>query len=327
LPQELAALSSISALEAALPQAARARVSALAVADGTVRGVLDVAGLDRAAAQTLAGEVEAALAALPGIANVRLVQTAERSEPQARPRRIVAIASGKGGVGKSTVAANLAVALAAKGLKIGLMDADVHGPSVPMLMGVRTRAELKDKRIQPVPAHGVLTLSMGMMTDPDRALAWRGPMASSAMAQMISEADWGALDLLLIDMPPGTGDISLTLAQKVKPNGVVIVSTPQDLALIDAKRALALFRQLGTPVLGLIENMSLFTCPHCGQASAIFGEGGVEAAARAEGLPLLGRLPLDPAIRAASDAGLPLPTEPFATLAVRLLDALEAQHA
>jgi len=320
-------LSSISALEAALPQVARARVSALAVADGTVRGVLDVAGLDRAAAQTLAGEIEAALAALPGIANVRLVQTAERSGPQARPRRIVAIASGKGGVGKSTVAANLAVALAAKGLKIGLMDADIHGPSVPMLMGVRTRAELKDKRIQPVPAHGVLTLSMGMMTDPDRALAWRGPMASSAMAQMISEADWGALDLLLIDMPPGTGDISLTLAQKVKPDGVVIVSTPQDLALIDAKRALALFRQLGTPVLGLIENMSLFTCPHCGQASAIFGEGGVEAAARAEGLPLLGHLPLDPAIRAASDAGLPSPTEPFATLAVRLLDALEAQRA
>jgi len=329
LPQEPIILPSKATLEAAIPQALRPRVSGLSVEDGTARAVLDVAGLGRAEVVALESRLEAALAKVPGVTAVRTIQTAERQLPAApaRPRRTVAIASGKGGVGKSTVAANLAVALARQGLKIGLMDADIHGPSVPMLMGVRTRAELKDKRIQPIPAHGVLTLSMGMMTDPDRAVAWRGPMASSAMAQMISEADWGPLDLLLIDMPPGTGDISLTLAQKVKPDGVVIVSTPQDLALIDAKRALALFRQLGTPVLGLIENMSLFTCPHCGQASAIFGEGGVEAAARAEGLPLLARLPLDLAIRAASDAGLPAPTEPFATLAIRLLDALETQRA
>lgn len=319
-------MPSIASLEAAIPAGARVRISGLAIEDGVVRAVLDVAGLARADAASLAAEVETALMAVPGVASVRLVQTAERTAPLPGPRRIVAIASGKGGVGKSTVAANLAVALARQGLKIGLMDADIHGPSVPMLMGVRTRAELRDKRIQPVPAHGVLTLSMGMMTDPDRALAWRGPMASSAMAQMISEADWGPLDLLLIDMPPGTGDISLTLAQKVKPDGVVIISTPQDLALIDAKRALALFRQLGTPVLGLVENMSQFTCPHCGEASAIFGEGGVEAAARAENLPLLARLPLDPAVRAASDAGLPAPGQAFTDLAARLLDALETQR-
>ena len=315
-------MTDVSALAAAVPADLASRVSALALERGEARAVLDVGGLAPAAARAAVAAVERAFAAVPGIARVRLIETAERAA-DARPRRIVAVASGKGGVGKSTVAANLAVALARRGLAVGLMDADIHGPSVPMLLGITTRAELREKRIQPVMAHGVAALSMGMMTDPDRAVAWRGPMASAAMAQMVLEAEWGALDLLLIDMPPGTGDIALTLAQKVKPDGVVIVSTPQDLALIDAKRALALFRQLGTPVLGLVENMSVFACPHCGETTAIFGEGGVEAAAAAEGLPVLGRLPLSPALRAASDAGAPVPGTAFDDLAVALLGALE----
>lgn len=306
-----------------MPPDARERVSALAREGGTVRGVLDVGGLNAAERAAMIAEVNGALAAVPGVSTVRLVETAERDAPPLRPRRIVAIASGKGGVGKSTVTANLAVALARMGLRIGLLDADIHGPSQPMLFGVTARAELIQKRIQPVQAHGVFLLSMGLMTDPDRAIAWRGPMASSAMAQMVTAADWGDLDLLLIDMPPGTGDISLTLAQKIKPDGVVIVSTPQDLALIDARRALALFRQLGTPVLGLVENMSVYACPNCGHQSAIFGEGGVMEAARSEALPLLARLPLDPAVRAASDAGTPLATTPFADLAVALVGRLE----
>ena len=316
-------LDDVSLLVAALPAAARARATALALESGVVRGVLDVGGLEVAERAALVAAANASLAALPGVTEVRFVETADRLQTARRPRFIVAIASGKGGVGKSTIAANLAVTLARMGLRIGLLDADVHGPSQPMLFGIGERAGLIDKRIQPISAHGVLVLSMGMMTDPDRAVAWRGPMASSAMAQMASEADWGDLDLLLIDMPPGTGDISLTLAQKVKPDGVVIVSTPQDLALIDARRALALFRQLDTPVLGLIENMSVYTCPHCGEQSAVFGEGGVEAAARAESLPLLARLALDPAVRAASDAGTPLATAPFNDLAVLLIARLE----
>lgn len=312
-------------LAAALPPQFAASVSALAIEKGEARAVLDVGGLAPEAAKAAAVSVRSALASVEGVRAVRLIETAERPDETAnRPRRIVAVASGKGGVGKSTVAANLAVALARRGLKVGLMDADIHGPSVPMLLGIDARAELKEKRIQPVMAHGVAALSMGMMTDPDRAVAWRGPMASSAMAQMVAETEWGPLDLLVIDMPPGTGDITLTLAQKVKPDGVVIVSTPQDLALIDAKRALALFRQLGTPVLGLVENMSLFACPHCGQTTAIFGEGGVAAAAAAEGLPVLARLPLDPAIRAASDAGVPIAGAAFDDLGVAMLGALEA---
>lgn len=315
-------MTDIDALHAALPADAAGRVSGLALTDGTARAVLDIGGLASVAARDLAGRVGRALGAVPGVVDVRLVETVDRTD-HPRPRRIVAVASGKGGVGKSTVTANLAVALARRGLKIGLLDGDIHGPSVPTLMGAHARAALIEKRIQPIAAHGVLTLSMGNMTDPDRAVAWRGPMASSAMAQMVSEADWGALDLLLIDMPPGTGDITLTLAQKVKPDGVVIVSTPQDLALIDARRALSLFRQLGTPVLGLVENMSIFACPHCGESSRIFGEGGIDTTAAAEQLPILGRLPLDPQIRAASDAGTMAAAALFDDLAVALLGAVE----
>ncbi|HPU16826.1 MAG TPA: Mrp/NBP35 family ATP-binding protein, partial [Polymorphobacter sp.] len=220
-------------------------------------------------------------------------------------RRIIAVASGKGGVGKSTVAANLAVALARQGLAVGLLDADIYGPSVATLFGITARAQLIEKRIQPVSAHGIKLLSMAMMTDPGKAIIWRGPMASSAMMQMVEQADWGVLDVLVIDLPPGTGDIQLTMAQKLKPDGAIIVSTPQDLALIDARRAIAMFGQVNVPVLGIVENMSYFLCPKCGAQSDIFGHGGAETAAAEMGEHFLGAIPLHASIRAASDAGTP----------------------
>ena len=284
--------------------------------DGTAGLVLAVDGLDRAAAERLQAAIEAALRRVEGVTAVRVILTADRAatpaagaapRPSAVPgiRKLVAVASGKGGVGKSTVAVNLAVALARAGQAVGLLDADIYGPSVPTLLGVTARARIENGRLQPERAHGIVALSMGMMTDPSKAIVWRGPMASSAMMQMVDQADWGALDVLVIDLPPGTGDIQLTMAQKLKPDGAVIVSTPQDLALIDARRAIAMFGEVGVPVLGIVENMSGYRCPHCGKQSDPFGHGGAEAEAAALGVPFLGRVPLDIALRLASDAGQP----------------------
>ncbi|MEY2882684.1 MAG: hypothetical protein RL490_408 [Pseudomonadota bacterium] len=284
--------------------------------DGSVGLVLSVDGLDRVAAERLQAATEVAINRVAGPNTARIILTADRgsapaagAQPAAPTvpgiRKLIAIASGKGGVGKSTVAANLAVALARAGHAVGLLDADIYGPSVPTLMGVEGRARLENNRLQPALVHGVKALSMGMMTDPRKAIVWRGPMASSALVQMVEQADWGVLDVLIIDMPPGTGDIQLTLAQKLKPDGAVIVSTPQDLALIDARRAIAMFGEVKVPVLGLIENMSGYLCPHCGEASDPFGHGGAEAEATLLGVPFLGRVPLDIALRLASDAGQP----------------------
>ena len=293
------------------------RVSGIVVRpDGSAGLVLAVDSLARDAAERLRAAVELAVRRVPGITAARLILTAEKGGapsaaevPSAGPvpgiRTIVAVASGKGGVGKSTIAANLAVALARRGLSIGLLDADIYGPSVPTLLGITGRTQLAGKRLQPVSAFGLKALSMGMMTDPEKAIVWRGPMASSAMLQMVEQADWGVLDCLVVDLPPGTGDIQLTLAQKLKPSGAVIVSTPQDLALIDARRAIAMFGQVGVPVLGIVENMSSFACPHCGERSDIFGHGGAQATAATLGVAFLGALPLDGALRAASDAGIP----------------------
>lgn len=311
---------------------AASRAQSVKVAGDLVSVVLDVGGLDSAAAAQLQAQLRAALEAEPGVEAVRIITTADRAAepaplPQRKRPRILAVASGKGGVGKSTVSANLAIALARAGVRAGLLDADIHGPSVPTLMGLSERARLENERIMPIRAHGIQVLSMGLMTDPDRAVAWRGPMASSAFGQMVEQGNWDEVDLLVIDMPPGTGDITLTLAQKVKPDAVIIVSTPQDLALIDARRALNLFIELKTPVLGLVENMSVFCCPNCGFESRIFGEGSVDATAAAENLPVLARLPLLPAIRAASDAGVPSPAEPFDALARAVLNRLETMDA
>ena len=301
------------------------RISAPSIRDGAASLVLDVSGFSSAQRAETEREIRDALGRLPGVNAVRIAMTAEKAE-----RRIIAIGSGKGGVGKSTVAANLAIALARMGRRVGLIDADIYGPSQPRIMGSDARPEMIEQQIVPVEAHGVRMLSIGQLVEAGKALAWRGPMAASALGQLV-EGDWGDCELLVVDLPPGTGDIQLSLIQKWKPAGAVIVSTPQDLALIDATRAIDLFRKTDIPVLGLIENMSGYACPRCGEISDPFGSGGAEAAAKVMGIPFLGRVPLTLAIRRASDAGLPPAAgsgeeaEVFAELARRLMEQVAAQ--
>lgn len=246
-------------------------------------------------------ELEQAVGAAPGVAEVRVALMADRVA-----RRIVAVGSGKGGVGKSTLTANLAVALARMGRKVGVVDADIYGPSQPTLLdAANQKVQAEDNKLIPVESEfGVRLLSMGQLIAPGKAIAWRGPMTGNALSQLM-DAHWGDVELLLVDLPPGTGDVQLTMLQKFKPAGAVVVSTPQDLALIDATRAIDLFRQAQVPVIGLVENMSGYACPHCGEMSDPFGAGGAEAAARALGEDFLGRVPLAMEIRVASDAGQP----------------------
>jgi ATP-binding protein involved in chromosome partitioning len=267
--------------------------------EGVATVVLDATGLAAEERAQLERRVRAATVALPGISDTRVAMTAEKLE-----RTIIAVASGKGGVGKSTVAANLAVALGRMGKRVGLVDADIYGPSQPRIMGQSGRPELIDEQIVPVPAHGVRMLSIGQLIEPGTAVAWRGPMTASALSSLM-EGDWGDCELLVVDMPPGTGDVQMTLTQKWKPAGAVIVSTPQDLALIDATRAIDMFRKMDVKVIGLIENMAGYQCPHCGEVSDPFGSGGAEAAAKVMQIPFLGRIPLTLSIRRASDAGQP----------------------
>ena len=221
--------------------------------------------------------------------------------------RILAIGSGKGGVGKSTVSSNLAVALAKQGRKVGLLDADIYGPSQPRMMGINKRPASPDgKTIIPLHAHGVTLMSIGFMMEEGKAVVWRGPMLMGALQQMLGQVEWGELDVLLVDLPPGTGDVQLTLCTKSELTGAIVVSTPQDVALIDARKALDMFATLKTPVLGLIENMSMFVCPDCGSEHEIFGSGGVAAEANKMGVPLLGALPIDLDTRLAGDGGTPI---------------------
>ena len=287
-------------VKAAVAAVAGDRATARVDADGRAGVVLDGTGLDAAERDALEARLRAA-AKVPGVTQVRVVVTAERTA-----RRLLAVASGKGGVGKSTLATNLAIALQRGGARVGLVDADIYGPSQPRLLGVEgTRPTAKDKRLDPVPTPAdVPLLSIGQLVEPGKAIAWRGPMTAGALGQLI-DADWGAVDTLVVDLPPGTGDVQLTMVQKHRPAGAVIVSTPQDLALIDATRAIDLFRTAGVPIVGLVENMAGYACPHCGAVSDPFGHGGAEAAARELGIPFLGRVPLTIAIRQASDAGRP----------------------
>lgn len=309
-----------------LPGAIAARIVSAKAEGGIATIVLDVAGLDPAARAALDSDLREALAGAPGISEVRVAMTAEK-----RARRILAVGSGKGGVGKSTLAANLAIALARQGLKIGMVDADIYGPSQPTILGVQgTRPEAADGKLIPVPTpSGVPLLSMGQIVPPGQAIAWRGPMTAGALSQLI-DADWGAAELLVVDLPPGTGDVQLTMIQKHKPAGVVLVSTPQDLALIDAARAGQLFDQAGVPIIGLVENMAGYACPHCGEVSDPFGAGGVEAAAARLELPFLGRIPLSLAVRTSSDAGEPpaagesAEAEPFRAIAGKIAEWLAA---
>ena len=284
-------------IRTAIAEVAGAR-AAVRVENGRVGVVLDATGLAAAERAALEQRIRAAV---PMAGDLRIVVTAERTA-----RRLVAVASGKGGVGKSTLAANLAIALHRQGGRIGLVDADIYGPSQPRLLGVEgSRPTAKDKRLDPVATpFGVPLLSMGQLVEPGKAIAWRGPMTAGALGQLV-DADWGATETLVVDLPPGTGDVQLTMIQKHRPAGAVIVSTPQDLALIDATRAIDLFRAAGVPIIGLVENMAGYACPHCGDVSDPFGRGGAEAAAVRLDIPFLGRVPLTIAIRTASDAGEP----------------------
>ena len=228
------------------------------------------------------------------------------SAPVPGVRAIIAVASGKGGVGKSTTAVNLALALRSLGLRVGLLDADIYGPSMPRLLGITERPAIEDNVVSPVDQYGIKVMSMGFLMDEESPVIWRGPMVVTALVQMTREVDWGSLDVLVLDMPPGTGDAQLTMAQQVPLQGAVIVSTPQDLALIDARKGLKMFKNVDVPILGIVENMSTFICPHCGETSHIFGHGGAEQDARRLGVPFLGAIPLDMAIRETSDAGTPV---------------------
>ena len=299
------------------------RVRSRKLTGGVATIIVDATGLTQAEAKNVEGEVHAAALKVAGVNEARIAMTA--SQPH---RTLIAIGSGKGGVGKSTVSANLAIALAKAGKKVGLIDADVYGPSQPTLLGKHDKPEGKDDRLIPVEAHGIRFLSLGQLVTPGHALAWRGPMATGALANLL-EADWGDAELLLVDLPPGTGDVQLSLIQRSRPAGAVIVSTPQDLSLIDARRAVDLFNKTSIPVLGVIENMATYACPHCGEELHPFGIGGAEAAAAEMGVPFLGRLPLSLTIREASDAGRPPASsespeaDAFAALATKLLETLE----
>ncbi len=304
---------------------------------------------DAASARALApaqAAAEAALRALPGVGTVQVVLTAP-AEPKAPPAlkigqhptpqpggpqrlagvdRIIAVASGKGGVGKSTLSSNLAVALARQGRRVGLLDADIYGPSQPRMMGVSKRPASPDgKTIIPLVAHGVTMMSIGLMLKEDEAVVWRGPMIMGALMQLVTQVDWGRLDVLIVDLPPGTGDIQLTLCQRVALTGALVVSTPQDVALLDARKALDMFAKLNTPVLGLIENMSTYICPNCGHEAHLFGHGGVVAEAARLDLPFLGEIPLALDIRIAGDSGTPIAAGDgpaagaYAALAARLV--------
>lgn len=247
-------------------------------------------------------------------------------KPLPNVRNVIAVGSGKGGVGKSTVAVNLALALAVEGLRVGILDADIYGPSVPMMLGLSGRPDSPDgKTILPMRAHGIEAMSIGLLVDQDTPMIWRGPMVTQALQQMLQQTAWGDLDVLLVDLPPGTGDIQLTLAQKIPVAGAVVVTTPQDVATLDARRALAMFQKVGITVLGVLENMAVHVCSHCGHAEHVFGEGGGERMAGQYGVPLLGALPLQGQIRAQGDAGVPIVVaQPESAAAQAFRDAARA---
>ena len=322
-------------------------VSGIVVRDGNIGFAIEVEPERGPRLEPLRKAAEMAVEILPGVTSVTAVLTAEARPAQGRPAQqapvhghgpgaqtgrptiprgavpgvgaIVAVASGKGGVGKSTVAANLALGLKANGLKVGVLDADIYGPSMPRMLGVSGRPQTKDGRtLIPMENYGIKCMSMGFLVPEDTAMIWRGPMVMSALNQMLRDVAWGELDIMVVDLPPGTGDAQLTMAQQVPLAGAVIVSTPQDIALIDARRGLAMFQKVDVPVLGIIENMSYFLCPHCGERSDVFSHGGARREAERLEVEFLGEVPLDLAIRQTSDDGHPItvsePGSPHAQL-------------
>ncbi|MBO9432956.1 Mrp/NBP35 family ATP-binding protein [Ruegeria sp. R13_0] len=299
-------------------------VRALNVEGDTVRFVLEIDPKQAERMEPVRAAAEQAAQMVEGVSKVSAMLTAhsDKGPPDLKPKpkpsqtgpqavpgvdRIIAVASGKGGVGKSTVSANLACALAAEGRRVGLLDADVYGPSQPRMLGVSGRPASPDgKTILPLRNHGVTMMSMGLMTNEGQAVVWRGPMLMGALQQMMNQVQWGALDVLIVDLPPGTGDVQLTLSQKFQVDGAIVVSTPQDVALIDARKGIDMFNQLKTPIFGMIENMSTHICSNCGHEEHIFGHGGVASEAEALGVPLLGEIPLHLDIRMAADGGAPI---------------------
>lgn len=321
-------------------------VQRVAVEDGAVTVELQMSTHHPEAAEQVRDQVERAVVALPGVERVearlavvrpqRPEAAAQRAVAQGRDlvpdvRHVVAVASGKGGVGKSTVAANLAVALARLGHATGLLDADIYGPSVPMMFGINERPRIEGNRILPFVKYGVKLMSLGFVVDADTPVIWRGPMVMKGIEQMLGDVEWGALDFLIVDLPPGTGDAQLTITQKVPLSAAVIVTTPQDVALIDARKGLAMFRKVNVPVAGIVENMSGFVCPHCGAETDVFKRGGGERTADLLATAFLGRVPLDPAIVEGGDAGVPIvvaqPEGPHAAAFRRVAEAVAAEVA
>ena len=355
--QVLAALEAVKSPDGvALPRTGT--LSEVVAGEGKVFFSITVDASTVKAWESVRKRAEDAVRALPGVQSALVALTAERkpgatsarpaqAQPAARgtPRgesvagvpgveAIIAVASGKGGVGKSTTAVNLALGLSALGMKVGILDADIYGPSLPKLLAIRERPQtMGGTRLKPITRYGLTAMSIGFLIDEETPMIWRGPMVISALTQMLREVDWGNLDVMVVDMPPGTGDAQLTMAQQVPLKGAVIVSTPQDLALIDARRGIAMFRRVNVPVLGIVENMSTFICPHCGTRSDIFGHGGAHHEAERLAVPFLGEVPLALEIREKSDAGLPVvASEPdgphaqaFRAIAARVREGLQVE--
>jgi ATP-binding protein involved in chromosome partitioning len=356
----LAALGKIASPDGT-PLTQTGTLSDIVVTDGKVFFSITVDAAAVKGWEPVRARAEAASRAVAGVRSVMVALTAERTGAAAPPRgrqmpsgarprdgaaaathapagipgveAIIAVASGKGGVGKSTTAVNLALGLRDLGLKVGILDADIYGPSMPRLLAIRERPQtVGGTRLKPIVRYGIPVMSIGFLVEEETPMIWRGPMVMSALTQMLREVEWGTLDVIVVDMPPGTGDAQLTMAQQVPLKGAVIVSTPQDLALIDARRGIAMFRKVSVPVLGIVENMSTFICPHCGARSDIFGHGGARNEAERLGVPFLGDVPLDIEIREKSDSGMPVvattPDSPqaqsYRDIAARVRDGLQS---
>ena len=319
-----AALSALSDPTSGQDIVAAGMVEGIAARDGMVQVSLAVPRERARQMEPLRAAAEAVAAKVPGVLSATVVLTATRAAPEApaaksvRPppgqgqmllpdvKAIIAVASGKGGVGKSTTAVNLAVALAADGLSVGLLDADIYGPSLPQMLGTREKPRSVGQRILPISRWGLKAMSIGFLVEEETPMIWRGPMVMGALEQMMGQVEWGPLDVMIVDMPPGTGDAQLTMSQRVPLAGAVIVSTPQDVALLDARRGVRMFQKVNVPIIGLIENMSVFCCPNCGHRNEIFGRGGARREAERLGVPFLGEIPLLLAIRELADAGTPI---------------------
>lgn len=314
----MAALSKVNDPELHRDLVSLGMVQNVRITDGTVKLRIDLTTPACPMKDRIKADVEGALLAVPGVKAVELEWGSQvrRSSKGAQGdfipgvKNVILVGAGKGGVGKSTVALNLAAALRLEGATVGLLDADFYGPSMPLMTGLSGKPQSKDgKTLEPLGAHGLQVMSIGFLVEPDQAMVWRGPMLHSAITQLLRDVNWGELDYLVLDLPPGTGDIPLSLSQLVKAAGIVLVSTPQDVALLDVVKAKSMFDRVSVPVLGIVENMSEFVCPHCEESTAIFDTGGAGRAAEAMGIPLLGKIPLDLAIRMGGDKGTPVTVE------------------